>query len=772
MSGSFNPEAISADKEKWVEIQKKTFTRWINTYLRQRDMRVEELSTDLADGLNLHALLELISEKKLPTINKRPRMRAHKLENCTKCVEFLQEQGLKLVGIASPDIVDCNLKLILGLIWTIILRYQIQKNREDEQKNALLKWVQSKIPERNVQDFTRSWADGMSVCALIEALRPGTLDISQQDPSRALENATVGIDTAEKEMEIPKVFMPEDMVSASDPLSCMTYISYYRDYDDRMNRMRNDEAHRRQMELLERTADPTKCSASGEGLNGGEVNIPTGFTIIARNVNNRQCPCGGANFVVTVTAPDGSQLPESDIKVDDKGDGTYPVTYTPRKAGPNKVAITLNGVNTIKSPHTVPISPPMPDPSKCRAFGPGVDGCTAGAPTNFTIQARNRIDEPITAGGHPFKTEVRGPFGEDIPAETKDNGDGTYTVSYDPAPGIDVVSVSLNGKPVANSPYKVEVLADPFVACSAQSYAFGPGVEGPCNTFDSCVFTIQAVRPDGEKMTTGADVFSVDVYSPDDDELPKTTVVDNNDGTYTATYHAPTPGKHRVEVILHNRRVPLFFTHIKDSPFSVGVAPGVDPSKCTASGPGLGNDVYDTKPTSFTVQAKDCLGNDIKSGGIPFKAEVIGPDDKPVPANVTDKGDGTYEVAYEPKTKGDHTVKVSLQDKPVAASPYTIRVKPGMDFNNTCIESFSFVIEARNKKGERHTKSGDAFEVTLKQEQGNTSSPVKQPKVTDHGDGTYGVTYALPDSAKGASYVLNASLRGRDIKHSPWAQAF
>ena len=64
---------------------------------------------------------------------------------------------------------------------------------------------------------------------------------------------------------------------------------------------------------------------------------------------------------------------------------------------------------------------------------------------------------------------------------------------------------------------------------------------------------------------------------------------------------------------------------------------GIDPSKCTAFGPGLGNDVSDTQPTYFTVQSKDCEGKDLNKGGYPFEVKVTGPKGD-VPATVTDNG--------------------------------------------------------------------------------------------------------------------------------------
>lgn len=76
--------------------------------------KVEDLVVDLGDGLNLHALLEIISSKSIP-VNKRPRMKMQKLENLNYALDFLKSEGIKLVGIGATDIEEGNRKLILGM---------------------------------------------------------------------------------------------------------------------------------------------------------------------------------------------------------------------------------------------------------------------------------------------------------------------------------------------------------------------------------------------------------------------------------------------------------------------------------------------------------------------------------------------------------------------------------------------------------------------------------------------------------------------------------
>lgn len=52
-------------------------------------------------------------------------MRIHCLENVEKALQFLKDQRVHLENMGSHDIVDGSSRLTLGLIWTIILRFQV-----------------------------------------------------------------------------------------------------------------------------------------------------------------------------------------------------------------------------------------------------------------------------------------------------------------------------------------------------------------------------------------------------------------------------------------------------------------------------------------------------------------------------------------------------------------------------------------------------------------------------------------------------------------------
>lgn len=83
----------------------------------------------------------------------------------------------------SKAIVDGNLKLILGLIWTLILHYSISmpmwEDEDDEDarkqtpKQRLLGWIQNKVPQLPITNFNRDWQDGKALGALVDNCAPG-----------------------------------------------------------------------------------------------------------------------------------------------------------------------------------------------------------------------------------------------------------------------------------------------------------------------------------------------------------------------------------------------------------------------------------------------------------------------------------------------------------------------------------------------------------------------------------------------------------------------
>ena len=217
----------------WERQQKKTFTAWINSHLRKVDVQIEVLEEDLRDGLKLMLLLEVISSERLPK-PERGRLRFHLVANVNKALEFIKQKGVNLVGIGAEEITDGNLKMTLGMIWTIILRFAIQDITVDEfsAKEGLLLWCQRKTaPYKNVnvQNFHMSFKDGLAFCALIHRHRPELIDYNKLSHTDPMYNLNYAFDVAEKHLDIPKMLDAADMVNEIKPdeRAVMTYVSCY-----------------------------------------------------------------------------------------------------------------------------------------------------------------------------------------------------------------------------------------------------------------------------------------------------------------------------------------------------------------------------------------------------------------------------------------------------------------------------------------------------------------------------------------------------------------
>ncbi|XP_049875024.1 alpha-actinin, sarcomeric isoform X1 [Pectinophora gossypiella] len=217
----------------WEKQQKKTFTAWCNSHLRKAGTGIENIEEDFRNGLKLMLLLEVISGETLPKPD-RGKMRFHKIANVNKALDFIASKGVKLVSIGAEEIVDGNLKMTLGMIWTIILRFAIQDISVEEMtaKASLLLWCQRKTaPYKNVnvQNFHLSFKDGLAFCALIHRHRPDLIDYSKLSKDNPLENLNTAFDVAEKYLDIPRMLDPDDLINTPKPdeRAIMTYVSCY-----------------------------------------------------------------------------------------------------------------------------------------------------------------------------------------------------------------------------------------------------------------------------------------------------------------------------------------------------------------------------------------------------------------------------------------------------------------------------------------------------------------------------------------------------------------
>uniref|UniRef100_UPI003AAADB1F plectin a isoform X3 n=1 Tax=Centroberyx gerrardi TaxID=166262 RepID=UPI003AAADB1F len=214
-------------------VQKKTFTKWVNKHLMKAQRHITDLYEDLRDGHNLISLLEVLSGETLP--REKGRMRFHKLQNVQIALDFLKHRQVKLVNIRNDDIADGNPKLTLGLIWTIILHFQIsdiQVNGQSDDmtaKEKLLLWSQRMVEGYHgmrCDNFTTSWRDGKLFNGIIHKHRPTLIDMSKVYRQTNQENLEQAFSVAERDLGVTRLLDPEDVdVPHPDEKSIITYVS-------------------------------------------------------------------------------------------------------------------------------------------------------------------------------------------------------------------------------------------------------------------------------------------------------------------------------------------------------------------------------------------------------------------------------------------------------------------------------------------------------------------------------------------------------------------
>ncbi|XP_060030825.1 nesprin-2 isoform X4 [Erinaceus europaeus] len=261
--------SLHAEQE---DTQKKAFTCWINSKLAKHTPPsvVSDLFTDIKQGHILLDLLEVLSGQQLPRDKGTNTFQCR--INIEHALTFIQKRSIKLINIHVTDIIDGNPSIILGLIWTIILHFHIEKLAQTlscsynspsldsvsavdssptssppakkcsktrarwqmSAKKALLSWAQEQCATDesvNVTDFKTSWRNGMAFLAIIHALRPDLIDMKSVKHRSNKDNLNEAFRIAERELKIPKLLEPEDVdVVNPDEKSIMTYVAQFLQY--------------------------------------------------------------------------------------------------------------------------------------------------------------------------------------------------------------------------------------------------------------------------------------------------------------------------------------------------------------------------------------------------------------------------------------------------------------------------------------------------------------------------------------------------------------
>ncbi|XP_078091829.1 filamin-C isoform X2 [Mustelus asterias] len=462
--------------------------------------------------------------------------------------------------------------------------------------------------------------------------------------------------------------------------------------------------------------------------------VTTEFTVDTRSLNKT----GGNHIKVRIANPSGAK---TDSYIKDNGDGTYRVEYTAYEDGIHVIEVLYDDVLLPKSPFRVGVTEGC-DPTRVRAYGPGLEGGLVNKPNRFTVETRG-------AGTGGLGLAIEGP--SEAKMSCKDNKDGSCSVEYIPfTPGDYDVNITFGGHPIPGSAFRVPVkeLVDPSkVKCT------GPGLGTGVRAHVPQTFTVDCSK-------AGQAPLKVLILGPTGISEPA-KVMDNGDGTHTVHYTPATDGPFTVSVKYAEQEVPR-------SPFKIKVLPTHDASKVRASGPGLNaSGVPASLPVEFTIDARD-------AGEGLLTVQIIDPEGKPKKANIRDNGDGTYTVSYLPDMSGHYTITIKYGGDEIPYSPYRIHAIPTGDASK-CLVTVSIGGHGLGAGLGPTIQIGQETVITVDAKaagKGKVTCKVSTPDgaeldvdVVENRDGTFDIYYTAPEPGK---YVITIRFGGELIPNSPF----
>ncbi|XP_040399705.1 LOW QUALITY PROTEIN: filamin-A-like, partial [Cygnus olor] len=316
-----------------------------------------------------------------------------------------------------------------------------EEARRQTPKQRLLGWIQNRLPQLPITNFSRDWTTGQALGALVDSCAPGLCpDWESWDPSRPVENAREAMQQADEWLGIPQVITPEEIVDPNvDEHSVMTYLSQF------------PKAKLKPGAPLRPKLNPKKARAYGPGIE------PTGNAVKQRAEFTVETISAGQGDVLVYVEDPAGHREEAKVVANNDKNRTFSVSYVPKVTGLHKVTVLFAGQHIAKSPFEVQVGRAAGDASRVTAQGPGIEptGNVANRSTHFDI---------LTAGAGPGEVEVWvvDPSGRrdtvEATLEARGGGGGAQRCTYRPrTEGPHTVHVTFGGAPIPRSPFSVHV---------------------------------------------------------------------------------------------------------------------------------------------------------------------------------------------------------------------------------------------------------------------------------------------------------------------------
>ena len=476
-------------------------------------------------------------------------------------------------------------------------------------QKALLEWVNQVIPDHNVSNFSSDWIDGRALGALINVISEGGFPEHQQmNAQEGLANCKRSMDAAESLLKVRKTLQPEEFTDLPfHQLARMSYVT--------------------QLYLTKQ--------AQSQGLSLPTALIPTApHNVEITNVHIPDEPgtgtklmwveldCSQAGSGVVTGEAKGEIAGTIDAEVEDIGLDQYRVRFPLVQADIYRMSVHYGDGHITGSPFSINLLPPDADRVQLLSTSTAEE---TGGPVALSFNVAEAGQGKLTAKA---LTES----GDIVPVEVKENLDGTFKVLLSPQePDVYIVDVnwgrfSVEGADKRGDPLSVAVEKDPN---SDYKVSFGlPGLR--TDTYKVTVlwegkpvpgspFQINLLPPAlPEKVEIGMPLFTnigepvdiaIDTSSAGSGEVIASCVGEQcgrvpvkiagpSRKPYQVSFVPPYPDIYTLSVLYDD-------SHIRDSPFTIDLRPGMMPIPEEPEEPeeedildGLLESVLDLEPSS------------------------------------------------------------------------------------------------------------------------------------------------------------------------------
>jgi hypothetical protein len=137
----------------------------------------------------------------------------------------------------------------------------------------------------------------------------------------------------------------------------------------------------------------------------------------------------------------------ADATVTEESNGSYSAAYTPTRTGTDLVTVEVNGAPVGGSPLSSAVAAGSANPATTAAVVTSRFVFLNLYTIDVTVTVRDSYGNLLGRGGEAVQVN------DGLPREVRDNGDGTYVTSYNTFFPTQPVAITLNGVPIAGSPY-------------------------------------------------------------------------------------------------------------------------------------------------------------------------------------------------------------------------------------------------------------------------------------------------------------------------------